>query len=145
MIFRQITFGTPEYEAEVRLREEVLRKPLGLKFDPQDLLLEQDYLHFGLYEQENLVATLQFIQLSTTALKMRQVAVSAFRQREGLGRILVEWSEKWARERGYRKINLHARKSVVTFYEKLSYQVEGEEFLEVGIPHLLMSKNLYQI
>ena len=37
-----IEFGTPEYDESVRLRDLVLRKPLGLEFNPEDLALEYD-------------------------------------------------------------------------------------------------------
>jgi hypothetical protein len=30
----EIDFGTPEYDEAVRLRTDVLRKPLGLEFTP---------------------------------------------------------------------------------------------------------------
>jgi predicted GNAT family N-acyltransferase len=55
---------------------------------------------------------------------------------------MVQFSEKWANQNGYKIIDLHARKNVVPFYEKLGYHVEGDEFLEVGIPHLRMIKQL---
>jgi predicted GNAT family N-acyltransferase len=37
---------------------------------------------------------------------------------------------------------MHARKTAVPFYERIGYQVAGEEFLEVGIPHYEMRKLL---
>jgi predicted GNAT family N-acyltransferase len=37
---------------------------------------------------------------------------------------------------------MHARKSAVGFYEKLGYEIEGDEFEEVTIPHYEMQKTL---
>jgi predicted GNAT family N-acyltransferase len=47
-----------------------------------------------------------------------------------------------ARDAGFKKIRMHARKTAVGFYEKLGYTVIGKEFTEVSIPHLLMEKKL---
>ena len=56
----------------------------------------------------------------------------------------TSWSfyEQEARATGIKKIEFHARKTAVKFYQKLGYHLEGEEFLEVGIPHFKMEKNL---
>ena len=75
-------------------------------------------------------------------LKMRQVAVRADLQGRGVGRSLVEASEAYALSHGFERIVLHARTSAVPFYLALGYETEGDEFEEVGIPHLFMFKNL---
>ena len=63
-------------------------------------------------------------------------------QGKGIGRALMMFAENIARDRGFRKISMHARKTAVGFYEKLGYEVEGDEFLEVTIPHHIMKKGL---
>jgi predicted GNAT family N-acyltransferase len=37
---------------------------------------------------------------------------------------------------------MHARKSATGFYEKLGYTTDGQEFLEVTLPHVVMEKLL---
>jgi predicted GNAT family N-acyltransferase len=37
---------------------------------------------------------------------------------------------------------MHARKTVMGFYEKLGYKVVGDEFTEVTIGHYTMEKDL---
>jgi hypothetical protein len=37
MMVTTITFGTPEYDEAVALRYEILRRPLGLHFTPEQL------------------------------------------------------------------------------------------------------------
>ena len=73
---------------------------------------------------------------------MRQVAVRADAQGKGVGRALVEASEREAIERGYARIVLHARENAVPFYECLGYATEGEPFIEIGLPHRAMAKTL---
>jgi len=61
---------------------------------------------------------------------------------EGIGRALVEYSETWARNAGYRRMILHARETAVAFYESLGYQKIGDRFVEVTIHHWAMEKQL---
>jgi predicted GNAT family N-acyltransferase len=45
----------------------------------------------------------------------------------------------------YKKIELHARKIAIDFYQKQNFQQIGEVFYEVGIPHLKMVKILDEV
>jgi len=54
----------------------------------------------------------------------------------------MQFAENIARDRGFQKITMHARKTAVGFYEKLGYRVCGQEFEEVTIPHYVMEKLL---
>jgi predicted GNAT family N-acyltransferase len=54
----------------------------------------------------------------------------------------MNFAENVARDRGYKKLSMHARKSAIGFYQKLGYEIVGEEFEEVTIPHYEMQKTL---
>jgi hypothetical protein len=143
MRFAQIPIGSPQYEEERRLREEVLRRPLGLSLTEEDLAREEDQLHFGLFEPGGeLVACAVAVLLSPTEARIRQMAVSPDHQRQGLGRRLLEDLENDLRARGFRTLVLNARTSAVGFYERLGYSVHGEEFVDVTVPHVRMSKRV---
>ena len=137
-----IEHGSGEYEETVALRDEVLRKPLGLSYDPTELAGEKDSFHFALREGAELVACLVLKPLDEQCIKMRQLAVRESSQGKGCGRELVNYAESFVRERGYAEIVLHARKTARGFYWKLGYVTEGDFFTEVGLPHLLMRKML---
>jgi len=135
-----IEHGSGEYEETVALRDEVLRKPLGLSYDPTELAGEKESFHFALREGAELVACLVLKPLDERCIKMRQLAVRDNAQGKGFGRELVNYAHSLAKERGYAEIVLHARETALGFYEKLGYQVEGNPFTEVGLPHLVMRK-----
>ncbi len=140
-----IQHGTPTYWDAVQLRLEVLRWPLGLEFTDEELDAEREDLLVGVQDGEKLVGTLVLTSQPSPlgpALKMRQVAVATERQGSGLGTAMVEFSEQIARDRGYAYMVLHARETAVPFYIRLGYDVIGEAFEEVGIPHLAMAKQL---
>jgi GNAT superfamily N-acetyltransferase len=63
-------------------------------------------------------------------------------QGKGIGRALMIFAENIARDQGYKRLCMHARRSAIGFYEKLGYAVSGDEFVEVTIPHFTMEKSL---
>ncbi|HVK38241.1 MAG TPA: GNAT family N-acetyltransferase [Candidatus Kapabacteria bacterium] len=140
--FRLVPFGSPEYDQTVALRYEILRRPLGLSFDPAQLSAEGTDHHLACYRDDELVGCLVLTPRAAGEMKMRQVAVAESLQGTGIGRRMVEESERITRELGFDRISLNARANVVPFYEKLGYQVFGQPFEEVTIRHRSMWKVL---
>ena len=141
--FRQIAFGSEEYRRECRLRDEILRRPLGISLTADDLAAEAEQLHFGLFEPpDRLVACVVAVPLSATEAKIRQMAVSPSHQGRGFGRRLLTELETDLRRRGFRRFVLNARTSAAGFYERLGYAAVGNEFVDHTIPHVLMTKTL---
>ena len=137
-----VQHNSQAYLDTVRLRDEILRKPLGLTFSDDDLQAESSSFHVACYLQEELVGCLILKPDTTETLKMRQVAVSDKKQGLGIGRAMVEYSEEFARTNGFTNLSMNARDTAVPFYLKLGYHVEGEPFEEVTITHRFMTKNI---
>ena len=141
MIVREIMFGSDAYREECALRQRVLRAPLGLNLHDENLEAERGQLHFGLFDEHGkLLASVTVVPLSTTQAKLRQMAVAPEQQRRGCGRMLLRSVETSLRQRGLTRLSLHARKTAAGFYAGLGYTACGEEFTEVGIPHVEMLK-----
>lgn len=139
----QIEFATPEYDEAVRLRYEVLRRPLGLDFTPEQLAAEYDDVHLAGFDgMGRLVGYLCLTPLNKDEVKMRQVAVTPAWQGKGVGKKLVAASEELAKHLNFKKMTMHARETAVPFYLRLGYQTVGEQFEEVTIPHFKMEKKL---
>ncbi|MDB5033606.1 MAG: yjcF [Chlorobi bacterium] len=139
---RLIAHRSPAYEETVALRDDILRKPLGLSFTPEQLGAEGGDYHLACYLDGALAGCLILTPVDDVALKMRQVAVAEEMQGRGVGRALVERSEEMAREKGFREIVLNARETAVPFYDRLRYERVGDRFEEVGIPHWKMRKSI---
>lgn len=139
-----IDFGSSRYNELVELRYKILLEPLGLKFLDSFRNKEANYLHIGCVEQldDKLVGGLILAPLDNEKIRLIQVAVDTVYRGEGIGRELVKYAEKRAKEAGYSKIIMHAMLSVVGFYEKLGYHAEGDVFDEQGITFLKMVKDL---
>ena len=141
---KRICFDSDEYKLELELRNELLRKPIGLSVYDEDLAKEETDYHIGAFLNGVLVGCLVLTPISDEEIKMRQVAVRESLQGFGIGKKLVAYSERVAQEHGYSKIILNARIRVAAFYKKLEYEPIGEAFIEdmTGIPHFKMFKHI---
>lgn len=137
---QHIQHGSEIFDAMVTLRLSILREPLGLKFTQDELDAENSDILLGAFEYDRLIGCLILTPQSDTTMKMRQVAVHPDFQGQGIGRLLVEKSEEIALASGVHRLELHARVPVVPFYLRLGYQLRGEQFEEVTIPHQAMFK-----
>ena len=113
-----------------------------MTFSDEQLQKEKDDWHLAVFEGREVLACLILSPDKGHKVQMRQVAVKGTSQRKGWGRQLVRYSEQFAGERGVRKIFCHARKEAVPFYERLNYKITHGPFLEIGIEHYEMEKDL---
>ena len=67
----------------------------------------------------------------------RMAVLAAWRGR-GVGAAMLGALVAEARRRGFRETYLHAQSHARDFYARHGYAVEGAEYLEAGIPHVLM-------
>jgi GNAT superfamily N-acetyltransferase len=139
---KSINHGTPEYDETVKLRDRVLRKPLGLVFTPEQLAAEDSDFHLAYYENGVLLGCLVLVPHNNGTIQMRQVAVDDSFQNKGIGKKLVIHSETFAKEKGFHLMWCHARDIAVVFYKKQDYHTTGDMFEEVTIPHFRMEKKL---
>jgi len=142
MHITKIEYNSPEYRIMLTIRDEVLRKPLGIELDLSKLGNEaSDYL-IACYEEETMIGCVVLSPLDRDRVKLRQMAVIEDFRGYGIGTEIVGWSEIFLRHKGFKFVEMNARKYAVPFYEKLGYKVEGDEFIEVTVPHYKMSKAL---
>jgi N-acetylglutamate synthase-like GNAT family acetyltransferase len=142
MALKQIDYGSPEYEQMLRLRYELLRKPLGLSFEPKELEKEKDDVLMGAFEDDRLLGCCLLTQMDAKTVRLRQMAVPNNLQGKGIGRALMIFAENIARDMGYETLMMHARITATGFYEKMGYVKNDGQFIEVTIPHVVMEKRL---
>ncbi len=148
MTFREVSVGSAEYDRTVALRDEVLRKPLGLSWTDAERALERKSFHLAAFEDVGeedgkvLMGCLVLTPVGVATIKMRQVAIDPRLQKRGVGTALVEFAETFAAKVGYEKMIAHARDTAVPFYVRLGYTVHDPKFTEVGLPHFLIRKDL---
>ena len=142
MALKIIDHGSNEYQQMIKLRDDLLRKPLGLGFTPQELEKEKDNMLIGAFEDDDMLGCCMLVEENTETVRLRQMAVLNDLQGKGIGRALMNFAENLGRDRGYKIMSMHARKNAVGFYEKMGYKVASDEFTEITIPHYVMEKRL---
>jgi N-acetylglutamate synthase-like GNAT family acetyltransferase len=131
------------YAPELELRNQILRKPLGMNIFEEDLSDEINQSHFIALLNNRLIGCVIMVKNKENNIaKLRQMAILKEYEGMGIGSQLVRYFENEAEALGYSEIVLHARETAVGFYQKLGYQVFSEMFYEVNIPHFKMQKSL---
>lgn len=131
------------YLDALRIRSEVFMKEQGVPFEREVDQDEANTIHFVLYsEKKEPIATLRLLPLSGKELKLQRMAVLKKYRKQGLGKILIEEAESFAKLQEFETITLGAQLSAIPFYEALGYQAYGEEFIDAGMPHIHMKRSL---
>lgn len=132
-------------EKAYAIRREVFvaeqKVPEELELDAYDT--QESTKHVLLVDQEhNAVATARFRPYSDGMLKIERVAVLAKMRGTGSGKMIMEAIENEARKTGYQSMKLSAQTHARKFYERLGFEAKGEIYLEAGIEHIDMFKNI---
>jgi predicted GNAT family N-acyltransferase len=71
----------------------------------------------------------------------RMAVLEAWRG-QGVGSALLEALMEIARNRGIRRVRLNAQSRALAFYQRHGFVAEGEEFIEAGIAHRSMWRDV---
>lgn len=137
-----IDYNSKEYHEMVELRNQLLRKPLGLSLLKDELQNEEHNIFIGYFDDGKLEGCCMLVPLENHSIQLRQMAVIAGLQGKGIGRTIMQFAENLSRDKGFKKIMMHARESAIGFYQKQGYEIKGEMFTEVSIPHFKMEKHI---
>ena len=118
---------------------EELRYPLDLGLDATDPTSVHALVRnsFG-----QLLATARLADESPGVARIARVAVSRAMRGAGYGRRAVEALVQHAIQHDYRKIVLRSQHSAVHFFADLGFTPVGEPFVEAGVAHLDMDRDL---
>ncbi|MCC2929801.1 GNAT family N-acetyltransferase [Bacillus sp. LBG-1-113] len=114
--------------------------PESDEFDQFDTLNEQCQ-HVLVYHENQPVGTGRVRIVDHTG-KLERICILKPYRKYGLGKIIIGELEKIMQEKGITKIKLHGQTHAEGFYKKLGYQTASDEFMEDGIPHVLMKKEI---
>ena len=142
MALKQIDHGTSEYLKMVNLRDNVLRRPLGLTLDHDELMAEKDDILIACMDDEEIMGCCILVRVDDNIVRLRQMAVLDNLHGKGIGASIMNFAENVARDKGFKIMTMHARDTAIGFYEKFGYKVKGNQFIEVNIPHHVMEKAL---
>lgn len=102
---------------------------------------DEEAIHFIAYVQNIPVAAARLRLVGDYGKLERICVLKEFRSRS-YGREIISEMEAVIRDHKLKKAKLNSQTYAVEFYEKLGYQVVSEEFVDAGIPHVTMEKEL---
>lgn len=127
-----------------QIREEVFVKEQGVpledefdEFDKLNGLCEHIFVHYN----EQPVGTGR-IRLVDGVGKLERICILESYRKFGLGKIIIKALEEIAEEWGASQVKLHGQTQAEVFYKKLGFKTSSSIFMEDGIPHILMLKEL---
>jgi predicted GNAT family N-acyltransferase len=142
MKIRIIAHSSNEYEQMISLRVTQLLEPIGVPASYIDREKEKNDLLIGAFENEEITGCCALTPKDKNTIQLRQMTVRSDYRGKKIGAAIIEYAEKVAREHNFSLLMMHARNPVIEFYKKCGYEIEGEEFFEVGIGHHKMQKQL---
>ncbi|WP_338453335.1 GNAT family N-acetyltransferase [Niallia oryzisoli] len=103
--------------------------------------LESEATHFVLYIKEEPAGAGRFRTVNGYG-KVERICVLSDYRGTGAGKAIMEKIESYAKNEGFKRLKLNAQTHAIPFYSKLGYEVVSEEFLDAGIPHKTMIKEI---
>ncbi|WP_033541621.1 GNAT family N-acetyltransferase [Planococcus sp. CAU13] len=113
--------------------------PLHIEMDEYD----DAATHFVGYNFQQPIAAGRIREIEPGIGKVERVSVLPEFRGQHVGVLLMEAMEEYARSAGMSVLKLNSQSYAIPFYEKLNYTVTSPEFLDAGIPHRTMEKNLH--
>lgn len=124
----------PLYQAERTLRNCVLLRPIGLPDHAWEMNDERAW-HFVATDSGKVIGCVLLVPLGNHKAQLIQMAVAEKLQGKGIGKLLVGELLRFGKTQDIREVICHARQNAIPFYARLGFELYGEPFNEVGIPH----------
>lgn len=126
----------------MNFRFQNLRKPLNLEWSKNDLMNEDQQIHFALKNINEIVGSFCLKKIDCSTIRLRQMAIKKNMQKQGYGSSILKFTEKFAVENNYKKIIIIARLSAMDFYKKNFFKTSGNIFIDVTVKSIKMYKEI---
>lgn len=130
-----------EMQEVLEIRREVFCREQGVPEREEADGRDGDAVHLVAISGEQVVATSRLLFVGPT-VQFSRLAVRMGARRHGIATALLQAAEHEARVAGSRRLVLHAQTYARSLYEAAGYEPRGRLFMEAGIEHLAMEKQL---
>jgi ribosomal protein S18 acetylase RimI-like enzyme len=143
MLITRIPETAQEWEQYYHLRYMVLREPWG-QLKGSEVLQDEDQADHAMVIDSDTQEIVGVARLQTNTPmqgQVRCVAVAPHAQGRGVGKLLMNYLEEIAQQKGIKEIVLDARENAVKFYLSIGYEIFADSYLLFGeIQHWKMRK-----
>ncbi|MBV9838149.1 MAG: GNAT family N-acetyltransferase [Solirubrobacterales bacterium] len=130
-----------EMAQALELRHEVFCEEQGVPEHDELDGRDHEALHLVAVAEGRLVGTCRVLLVGSTA-QFSRLAVHPSARRHGIASALLDAAEAETRSSGGRRLVLHAQTYARELYEAAGYVPRGRLFVEAGIEHIAMEKQL---
>ncbi len=132
------------YQECLKIRFEVFVSEQEVPEEEEIDKYEADCEHFLVVMDSQYVGTARYRRKdpNDNVVKIERVAVVKPYRGEGVGRALMQHVHEVAKASGYTHAELGAQIQAVPFYSSLGYEKISDMFLDAGIEHFMMRKEL---
>ncbi|MDX5319679.1 MAG: GNAT family N-acetyltransferase, partial [Bacteroidota bacterium] len=125
MKFVEIAYKSEDWKNAVRLREKVLREPLGSFFSEEELEAEKDHIQIAGFVDDELIATAVLVP-EGAQMKMQRVALREDLRNQAIGSRMMDFCENIAKQKEIKTLYCRARDTAVNFYLQNAYSPVGD-------------------
>lgn len=133
--------GEDEMAAVLELRHDVFCGEQGVPVREELDGRDNEAMHLVAVSGRELLATCRLLFVGPT-VQFSRLAVRTNARRHGIATALLELADEEARTGGGRRLVLHAQTYARSLYEAAGYEPRGRIFMEAGIEHIAMEKDL---
>lgn len=142
MVYAKKVETEKEYEDAINIRRKVFVEeqdvPVHLELDEYDA----EAVHFVAYDEDTPFGAGRIRITEPGIGKVERVCILPSYRRKKLGNLLMQCMEDYSISAGITRLKLNAQSQAIPFYDKRNYTISSPEFLEAGIPHRAMEKQV---
>ncbi|MDQ0224117.1 GNAT family N-acetyltransferase [Metabacillus niabensis] len=132
-----------QLEDAFKIRQEVFVNEQKVPVEEEIDQFEDEAIHIVLYDERTPVGAARLRILDGIG-KLERICVLSSCRGKGAGKQLVDKLEEIASSEGVKKFKLNAQTHAIPFYERLGYKTISDIFMDAGIPHVTMIKEVTQ-
>jgi predicted GNAT family N-acyltransferase len=133
--------GGDEMAAALELRRDVFCLEQGVPEREELDGRDHEALHLVAVSSEEVLGTCRLLFVGPT-VQFSRLAIRTHARRRGIATALLELADVETRAGGARRLVLHAQTYARELYERAGYVPRGRVFMEAGIEHVAMEKQL---
>lgn len=131
-----------DLEAVYHIRNEVFIEEQNVPQERELDEFDKTATHFIVYDGETPIAAARLRFTEDGYGKLERICVLKSQRGKSIGKKIMLKMEEEITNQDIHKAKLNAQAHAQNFYQKLGYEVISGEFLDAGIPHVTMVKNV---
>ncbi len=133
--------GDDEMDKVLDIRREVFCDEQGVPAKEETDGRDREAVHLVAVAGPEILATCRLLFIGPT-VQFSRLAVRISARRHGIASALLKVADEEGRAAGARRLVLHAQTYARSLYEAAGYEPRGRVFMEAGIEHIAMEKQL---